>query len=269
MEKKPGRYFHRADGNGGESMNKELSAEFQKVRNRRVWLIVAALILVQIAWVSWSFHSMSTNDTQQGWMIILYQFSLLNSIVMPVIAAVVASRLSDVEHKGQTLKLLNTIMPTGKLFAAKFLCGALYMFIVAILQVLVVIATGYLRGFEGSVPVVKILYYLFFTTSVNVTILLFQQVLSLFFKNQIVSLSVGLTGGLIGLFIMFFPQHLAKFILWGYYGVLMLVGMDWDPATRFSSYYWAPVDWQGFLMLGLFFAAIYLIGRFLFVRKEI
>lgn len=85
---------------------KALAMEFHKTRRRKVWLIVAALILVQIIWILWVFRRTNAHAPENGWMLSLYQFPLLNSIIMPVIAAVVASRLCDVEHKGQTFKLL-------------------------------------------------------------------------------------------------------------------------------------------------------------------
>ncbi len=249
-------------------MMKALAMEFYKTRRRRVWAIVAALIFVQLLWGIWAARNMDTRDLQQGWMFCLYQFPALNSIMMPVIAAVVASRLSDVEHKGQALKLLETVVSPGRLFGAKFLCGTLYMLAVVVLQLLVIVFMGYAKGFEGGVPFDKLLYYLLFTTAVNLTILLLQQVLSLLFVNQMVSFSVGLIGGLAGLFSMFLPQDLGRFLLWGYYGVLMLVRMDWDRDTRIVDYYYVPADWTGFIILAVMFCTIYMIGRTLFVRKE-
>ena len=231
-------------------------------------MIVAAMIMVQILWSIWGVRRMDAHELSQGWMFFLYQFPLLNSIMMPVIAAVVASRLCDIEHKGQMLKLLNTVMPAGRLFAAKFLCGALYMLAAVLLQLIVIVAVGYAVGFMGAPPFDKLFYYLLFTTAVNLTILLLQQVLSLLFVNQMVPLTVGLIGGLSGLFIMFFPQNLERLLLWGYYGVLMFVGMNWDRATRITDFYYAPVNWAGFITLAVMFCVIYIIGRTLFVRKE-
>lgn len=247
---------------------KALAMEFQKTRRQRVWLIVGALIVVQLLWALWALTYMDARDLQQGWAYLLYQFPMLNSIMMPVIAAVVASRLCNVEHKGQTLKLLETVMPAGKLFDAKFLCGALYMLSAAVLQLLIIIIAGYVKGFAGSATFSMLGYYLLFTTAVNLTILLLQQVLSLLFINQMVPLTVGLIGGFAGLFIMYLPQNLARFLLWGYYGVLMFVQMDWDRATRITDYYYVPIDWSGFIVLAVMFCAIYIVGRGLFVRKE-
>ncbi len=249
-------------------MIKALAMEFQKIRRRKVWAIVAALISVQILLALWGVDRMDAHELSQGWMHFLYQFPILNSIMMPVMAAVVASRLCDIEHKGQTLKLLHTVMPAGRLFAAKFLCGALYMLAAALLQIMVIVSAGLVIGFEGSPPLDKLLYYLLFTTAVNLTILLLQQVLSLLFRNQMIPLTVGIIGSFAGLFIMFFPQNLGRFLLWGYYGVLMFVGLDWDRATRIADFYYVPVDWTGFSILAIMFCMIYIIGRALFIRKE-
>lgn len=246
-----------------------LAAEFYKVRRRKVWLIVAVLISVQIMWMLWSCRYMDVQGLKQGWMRFLYQFPMLNTIMMPVIAAVVASKLSDAEHKGQTFKLLKTVMTAGRLFDAKFLCGALYMIAVAVLQVSTMIVIGHAKGFEGAVPAPMFGYYFLFTTAVNLTILLLQQVLSLMFVNQMVPLSIGLIGGLGGLYVMFFPRSIEKFILWGYYSVLAFVSMDWDKGTRICNYYWIPVNWQGFIVLIIVFLVIYAIGRSMFIRKEI
>lgn len=249
-------------------MNRALSTEFRKIRRRKVWLIVAALIFVQLLWAIWAFRDMDAHELSQGWMRCLYQFPLLNSIMMPVIAAVVASRLCDIEHKGQALKLLETVMPSGRLFGAKFLCGSCYMFATALLQVIVMVISGYVKGFEGNAPIDKLLYYLLFTTAVNMTILLLQQSLSLLIANQMIPLSAGLIGALAGLYLLFFPQTLEKFLIWGYYGALMFVGMDWDETTRIVTYYSLPVNWSGFIALIVMFLVIYIIGRALFVRKE-
>lgn len=249
-------------------MSKALAAEFRKINRRRIWLIVVALIFVQILWLLWGVRSMDAHDLSQGWMFFLFQFPLLNSIMMPIIAAVVASRLCDLEHKGQTLKLLETVMPAGRLFFAKFICGALYMISTVLMQLVVIVIVGYAFGFGGTLPIDKLVYYFIFTTAVNLTILLLQQVLSLLIKNQMVPLTVGVFGSFAGLFILFFPQSFERLILWGYYGVLMLVGMNWDKAARSTDFYYVPINWSGFLVLAGMFCAIYIVGRALFVRKE-
>ena len=249
-------------------MIKAITAEFQKTRRRRVWLIVGALLTIQLIWVTWGLSRMDANDLEQGWESLLFRFPIFNSIIMPVVAAVIASRLCDIEHKGQTLRQIETLMPAGKFFDAKFLFGSIYIAAVTLIQILAMILAGTILGFKGNIPVIKFGYYFLFNTSINLTILLIQQVLSLLFSNQMVSLSVGLSGGLISIFLLYLPKVFSKFLIWGYYGVLILVQMDWNPATRIINYSYIPANWPGFIILSIAFCGIYIIGRRLFVKKE-
>jgi hypothetical protein len=248
---------------------KELAMEFQKIRRRKLWLTVAVMLGAQCLWGFWSFRNIAPQRLYQGFRMCLYHFPMLNAIMMPVIIAVVASRLCDVEHKGQTLKLLQTVMPAGRLFDAKFLCGALYIIAAGLAQVIMIIIIGNVNGFLEPLPADRLFFYLVFTTAVNLTILVLQQVLSLLFVNQMVPLAVGLIGSFAGLFSMFFPQGFQKLILWGYYGVMIQVGMNWDKDTRIVDLYYVPIDWTGFLLLGMMFVVIYMAGRMIFVRKEL
>lgn len=247
-----------------------LSIEFKKLKRRKIWLVIAALLVVQAVWALWATNRMNEHELLQGWEYFLYQLPVLNAIVMPVLAAVVASRISDVEHKGQMFKVLETLMPAGKLFDTKFLCGSVYMLITAAAQILLIItAAGLALGFQKPVPFDKLFFYFIFTTAANLTILLFQQILSLLFTNQAVSLAAGLAGGFIGLFTMFFPQGLDKIFIWGYYGALMFVRMDWDKATRITNFYYAAPDWAALITLIFMFLVIYIVGRILFKRREV
>lgn len=248
---------------------KALLMEFKKTHRRKIWVIIAALIGVELLWAFWSTTRMDAKDIAQGWLFCLYQFPVLNTIMMPVVGAVLASRLSDIEHKGQTLRLLTTIMTPGKLFDAKFLCGAVYMIAVVGLQILLIVVIGATKGFGGAIPLGKLTYYLLATIGVSLTILLLQQILSLLFINQMIPFAVGLVGSLAGIYAMFLPQNLGRILLWGYYGVLMPAGMDWQPEADIVNYYSLPVDWIGVITLCTAFIALYLIGRGLFTRKEV
>lgn len=248
---------------------KAIIMEFQKIRYRKIWLIVAVLISVQTLWAMWAVGRMREEVLKQGWMYCLYQFPLLNTIMMPIVAAVVASRLCDIEHKGSMFKLLYTAMPSGKLFWAKFFCGFVFMAAASGLQVVLMLLIGYGKGFGGEVPVGKLITYLFVTIAVNITILLFQQVLSLYFLNQMISLTVGLVGGFAGLFSLFFPGALKKALLWGYYGVMLTVGMDWNQETRIMNFYDMPIDTTGLVLLAIMFVGISIVGHIILKRKEI
>ncbi len=250
-------------------MSAAIGMEILKTKGRKIWLVVMVMMAVQLLWAGWAISNKDADDLVQGWMFFLYQFPMLNCIIMPVIAAVVASRLSEVEHRGQTFKLLETMMPVRRLYAAKFIWGSIYMLGAALGQLAIIIGMGLLLHFGGSVPWGALAGYLFFTVVVSLTIYAFQQGVSLLVANQMVPMTLGLVGGFIGLFSMFFPQGFQKLVLWSYYGVLMQVGMNWDQATRATDFYWMPIDWIGFILILVYFGLIYGIGQMLFVRREV
>ncbi|OXS26141.1 MAG: hypothetical protein BI182_11955 [Acetobacterium sp. MES1] len=250
-------------------MSAAIWMEVLKAKGRKIWLVVAIMMAVQLLWAGWAISNKDANDLAQGWLFFLYQFPMLNCIIMPVIAAVVASRLSDVEHKGQTFKLLETIIPTKRIFAAKFIWGSIYMLGAALGQLAIMIGMGVVLHFGGPVPWGALVGYLLFTLMVSLTIYVFQQGVSMLVANQMVSMTLGLIGGFIGLFSMFFPQGFQKLVLWSYYGVLMQVGMNWDPITRATDFYWKAIDWPGLGLILVFFGLIYGVGQMLFVRREV
>ena len=248
---------------------RSLRMEFFKCRRRRLWLPLIIMLTAQLAWGLYSMRDLSAKELQQGWAMILYNFPMLNAMMTPVIAAVVASRMADIEHKGQTLKLLETVQRTGALFDSKFVCGAVYMTAFIAVQIAVIIGFGMAYGFAGAPPLEKIGEYFVATLLTTLTVLLLQMVLSLLIPNQMIGMIIGLLGSFVGLFSLFFPPSFQKFLPWAYYAVLYNTGMDWDGATRISDYYFIDFDWAGFACLIVYFVVIYAIGRRLFVKKEV
>ncbi|WNX82996.1 ABC transporter permease [Agathobaculum sp. NTUH-O15-33] len=248
---------------------KVLQMEFYKLKRRKIWLAPLLMLTAQLLWGLWSFSDMSAKELSQGWANILYNFPMLNAMMTPVIAAVIASRAADIEHKGNTYKLLQTVASPGRLFDAKLLCAAGWLTAAIVLQTVTITVFGMMRGFAGAPPVDEIALYFVSTLAVSLTILLFQLILSMLVPNQMIGMILGLVGAFIGLFSLFFPQSFQKLLIWAYYGVLYTVRMDWDRATRVVDYYFVRYDSTGLLCICLFFIALYAIGRRLFIRKEV
>ena len=140
-------------------MIKELSMEFYKIRHRKVGLTVLAIIAVQFFVAAYSIKRMKPYELSQGWMYSLLLFAQLNCFFMPIALTVIGSRLSDIEHKGNTFKLLESIMPSSKLFTSKFLCGSVYILIAVIMQIVFIIFAGHLKGFTQEFPSGYFIYY--------------------------------------------------------------------------------------------------------------
>ena len=68
---------------------------------------------------------------------------------------------------------------------------------------------------------------------------------------------------------MLFPPALIRFVPWGYYGLLALVGMDWNETTRITRFYWQWPSPADLALLAVWAAVFGTVGRMLFVKKEV
>ena len=251
------------------SMCKALQMEFWKCRRRMVGLVCLAFVAVQLLWVGRTLFDMTPEELSQGWMLIVYDLILIDAIMMPTTAAVLASRNCDLEHKGSTLKLLETLVPAGRLFDAKLCWGAIHIAATLLARTAGFLLLGRLLGLPEQVPWDKFGLLFFFSFAVSLTIYLLQQDLSLFFQNQAVALVLGLFGSFVGLLSMFFPQWVQKLVIWGYYGVLAIAGMNWDPYTRVTEFYWMQIDLSGLVLTAIWFVVLYVVGKRLFLKKDL
>ena len=111
---------------------KTLQLEFYKIKRRKVWLTTFAMLAVQMLWGMWNFRNPKDWELECGGMALLYMFSLLDGVMMPTIMSVLASRLADIEHKGNTYKQLETLRSAGSLYHAKALCGSIIIAVMLI-----------------------------------------------------------------------------------------------------------------------------------------
>ncbi len=249
-----------------------LQCEFKKTRGR--YIFITALVITAAELV-WTLHGDYNGFMlENGWMAFLYQLPLINAIFMPLLSIIISSRLCDIEHKGAMLKSLAVITEKGKIYDAKLIYGLAITLFCNILSWAVTIIGGYVIGFYGAAPIKLYLLYLLFTIAPTVAIYIFQHTLSLLFKNQAVTFFAGIIGTFGGLFSMFLPQFpwMRRSLLWGYYGVLQFVGMfGWTPETRYANAYFDIMgfDWTFFAVLIGVSVLMYIIGRNLFVRKEL
>ncbi len=249
-----------------------LKCEYRKTRRRYVF--ITALVITACELVFAFYGKYEGFILENGWMSFLYQLPLINSIFFPVLSIVVASRLCDIEHKGQQLKLLCTMTEKGRLYDAKLLYGLGIVSLCLAVTFGAEIIFGKVMGFGGELPVKLYLIYMLFTAAPTFAVYVFQHTLSMLFKNQAIPFFAGIIGEFAGLFSMFLPQlpALRKAIIWGYYGVLQFVGLyGWTKETRYENAYFEIYDrdWTFFAVLVVLTVVMYLIGRKLFDMKEV
>lgn len=247
------------------------STEWFKAKRRKLYLAPAALLVIQLFWLFWALRDPDPEVIAQGYLLILYNAPLINGIMMPTIMAVLASRLADVEHKGQTFKLLNTLQRPSSLYWAKAGCGAAYILGFCLIQITMLLLMGRVLGYTDSPDLWAYGLYFAQTLVISLEIFLLQLDLSLGVRNQAFSLGVGLCGSMAGLFLMFMPQWPLLRLLtpWGHFGATMFVGNMWSAETPVISLYYMPVDWVGCFMalVGLVLFAV--VGRTILARKEV
>ena len=248
---------------------KLLKLEFYKCRRRKIVLACAAVLALELIWMEAFFTRQDTEDLKWGWMLLLYNLAMVDAIVLPISVAALASRNCELEHKGNTWKLLETMARSRQLYAAKLAWGALVLAALLIIRSGIFLAVGIVQGFQGDIPWGRFGLFTLISWAVSMMVYTLQQGLSLRFSNQAAALVCGIAGSFLGVLSMLFPPALTRCMPWGYYGLLALVGMDWDAATRVMAFHWQwpePAD----LILLLLWAAVFLIvGRTLFVRKEV
>jgi len=190
-------------------------------------------------------------------------------VMLPLTISALASRNCELEHKGSTWKLWETVTTPQRLFGAKLAWGAILVGGMLLLRTVLLSLLGLAVGFPAQIPWGKLLLSFALCFGVSFVIYALQQGLSLWFVNQAVPLAVGIFGSFVGLFALFFPQWVQRCVIWGYYGVLIQAGMNWDPVTRATEFYWVQTRPLEFGLLALWMIVVLAVGRGLFVRKEV
>ena len=246
-----------------------LRLEFFKCRRRHIVLVCAAVLGVELFWFGAFLTRQDAEDLAWGWMLLLYNLALIDAIILPLSVAVLASRSCELEHKGGTWKLLETMAAPGRLYAAKLAWGALVLAALLVVRTGIFAAMGMALCFSGEIPWGRLGVFTLISWAVSMMVYALQQGLSLYYTNQAAALVCGVAGSFLGILSMLFPPALVRCVPWGYYGLLALVRMDWNEATRVTRFFWkwpAPTD---LILLCVWAAAFLLAGRALFVKKEV
>lgn len=243
--------------------------EFKKIKHRHFFLLLFGCLALFFLWMAWSLKSGSAEEYASGYFHILYELPMLNTIILPLFIAVIASRIWDTEHKGNTFKLLYTLQDRKNIYIAKSLLGVIFLFILSIGECVIVRLLGQIFHISQVFPTKHIV--LLFATTLFTSLFLFfiQEIITFLFENQIIALATGLIGSFFGLFSIFFPRSLQQFVIWAYYSLLQTVGMDWDKSTKITTYYEAPMSLKHFLLLLIFVVISCIAGKKLFDKKEI
>lgn len=217
-------------------MLQSLYAECQKAKRRHD---LPACLLIPLAILLWAGYSAPDggDNVKSAYHALFYSLPVMNTILMPVGMAMLASRLWDVEVKGNFPKLLYTLQSRRSLFAAKAVLGAGEVFLIVTLELAGALALGCRYGYLDNPSVIQILYFWLCTATVSLMLFFSELLLTVLLTNPLPALCTGIAGALVGLFTAFMPPLLSYFVPWSYYiplGTYILE--DWDPDSNWVLY---------------------------------
>ena len=243
--------------------------ELKKIRRRHIGMLFTVTWVIDFIWMRWAMNG-SDFIYNQEYNDLLLSLPLINAVFLPTILAAAASRLCDIELKGNTLKMLCTMEPRQSIFHTKLLIGSVYLLLFSLAQTAMIPILGTMLSARQEIPIARIWLFCISTFGISLVLFLIQQSVSLLSTNQLFPLFLGVGGSFVGVFTWFFPQLPLRYMLpWGYYCVVLTVNMYYDEATRDVTYYATPfptVFFLGFMMFGVL---VYMIGKRLFMLKEI
>ena len=140
--------------------------ELKKAR-RRYDLPVASLIgLLVLLWASRS-GGRAEDELAVGYSALLFALPLMNTVIMPTGMAVLASRIWDVEAKGNSCRILFTLQSRPDLFKGKLLLGLMENLLICAIEFGGLLALGAHSGFTEPLDVTRYLWLLGCTFLVN------------------------------------------------------------------------------------------------------
>ena len=224
-------------------LKRAFRAEGQKAKRRHDLLLCLLIPLIVFVWLG-GLKPGSAEELANGYSALFYSLPVLHSIIYPVMMAVLASRLWDMEVKGSTTKLLYTLESRQSLFAGKVSFGLLEVLLMTGLEMLFVRLLGRVQGYTEAFPAGQFGYLALRTLAVNVMLFLSELLLMLRFENPLPAICIGIVGALVGLFSAFMPAVVSYFVPWGYYVPLSSYEVSvWEKETHTVFYGTRAQNW--------------------------
>ncbi len=245
-----------------------LMLEFAKLRRKNVWLICFATAALCLIWMARS-AARTIQGSSDGTTSLLYTAPIVNSIVLTLFAAIISSQACETDHEARALKELLCLQRPVTLFAAKLVCSlVLITFTVALETGGLAILAAY-KSFTDQLDVIEFAVFAICQIGPAFTVAAVVQAVALRWENQFASLALGLALSLAGLFSLFFPPVVQRFIPSGYFGLLSCVRMNWDAAAHVMSFYIVPFAWGDAALLAAICATVIAVSSVWFSRKEL
>ena len=210
---------------------KYLCLELYKLKRRKVFLTFVLILGVELLFVfsnygnNENFLGMISDPNAPAWEDLIVGPATMNGLFLPILAAVIASRICDMEHRGNTWKLLECNNENRKaIWFCKFTVVAVLMLAAILIQALVIVAYGNAVGIVEPLPVKTLWEFVLGTVMVTFVVVTIQ-----------VFFSLGMIGALIGFISTLLPTGIRNILIWGNYAEMMVLGQDTSSGNLQSS----------------------------------
>ena len=156
-------------------MLQALHAEWQKARRRHDLVLCLTFAVILYLWLG-STAPTGQDELANAYSALFFGAPIINTILLPVLMAVLASRLWDVEVKGYTAKLLYTLQSRRSLFFGKAVFGLGEIVLMVALEAAVLLLLGHTQGYTEAFPAGQFAYLNLCTLTVC-TMLYFSELL--------------------------------------------------------------------------------------------
>lgn len=238
--------------------------EFKKVHRKHLWLIVFGLIAAGMSWLMFTEMSASSAPDYRA---LLFRLPIVNAIFLPLLSAIVASTLCDIEFRAHMLKELLTMQRTQTFYLAKWVASAFVLAIGISVQIMLLITAGAYLGYT-PIPFAEVILYGVSTFIVCVFIATLIQTLSFFSPNPFIPIATGVVLSFLGLFSLYLPTVVSQLVPSSYYALLATAGMTYDEVSKTATFF--SVDWSipHFLVMMLLTAVVLIASCQRLTKKE-
>ena len=221
---------------------KYLWLELYKLKHRKVFLTFLVILGVELLFVfsnygnNKNFLNMVSDPAAQAWEDLIIGTEDINVLFYTNMAAVIDSRICDMEHKGNTWKLLECNNQNRRsIWFCKFTIVSTLMMLAIFIQAFIIIAYGNSMGIVQPLPVRTLLGFVLGTAMITFVVVTIQVFFSLVCTNQLIPMSIGMIGALIGFISTLLPPGIRNILIWGNYAELMVLGQDTSSGNLQSS----------------------------------
>lgn len=235
-------------------MLRSFHAELQKAHRRHDLLLCLLVPLIMILWVGGLAPS-DPEELANGYSALLYSIPVIEAILMPVLMAVLASRLWEIEVKGSMPKLLYTLQERRSLFAGKAAFGLLEILLVTLLEMGAAVLLGIVHGYTEAFPTGQLVYLFVCTLAVDAMLFFGEFLLMLWVGNPLPALCVGIVGHWWAVLCFYAAACQLFCALWYYIPLSAYEVANWDKATHTVTFGTRPFNW-GLLAFTLALGAV-------------